>query len=103
MDFRFFPLLSFFYCALPILSLPVFLLTLAFRRLAVLQAIFVLAWLPVFVALNWRTCVDMGFCGSVAATVFRSLMFRFTLAFFATAFCSLAATAVGKKPGNRAE
>jgi hypothetical protein len=99
-DYRFFPVLSFLYCALPLLSFPVFLLALAFRKLVVLQAIFAVAWLPVFAALNWRTCAETGYCGSIAATVIRSLMFRFTLAFFAAAICSVAAAALRRRPGD---
>lgn len=91
-DFRPNPLLTFFYCILPILSLPTFFLALVFRRVAMVQAIFALAWLPVYTALNWRSCAALGLCGSIGATVLMTLKTRMMMAYFASAVCLVVAT-----------
>jgi len=89
-DVHFNPLLSILYCALPILSLPVFLLTFVFRKLAALQPILAFAYLAVYSALNWRTCSSLGYCGSVASTVLMTLRSHSALAYFAVALLSIA-------------
>jgi hypothetical protein len=96
-DLRFNPTLSFLYCALAILSFPVFLFALAFRKLAALQPIFAIAYLAVYSALNWRTCASLGDCGSVPETVLLTLRTHSALAFFAVAICSLAALVMDNK------
>ena len=59
LDLRQNTLLSVAYCALPLLSLPPYLLALVARRLLLLQAVLVLAYIPVYSALNWRTCAEL--------------------------------------------
>ena len=65
LDLRQNTVLSAAYCALPLLSLPLYLLALGVRKLLPLQAVLVLAYIPVYSALNWRTCAELGYCGSV--------------------------------------
>ncbi len=96
-DVHFNAMLSILYCVLAILSLPVFLLALAFRKLIALQAILAIAYLAVYSALNWRTCAALGYCSSIASTVLATLKTRSALAFFAAAFLSIAATLVSRK------
>lgn len=100
-DVHFNPLLSILYCALPILSLPVFLLTFVFRKLAALQAILAFAYLAVYSALNWRTCSSLGDCGSVADTFLLTCRTHSVLAFFAAAIFSIAALVADKQTSFR--
>jgi len=90
-DFGENPALTILYCALPIVSLPVCFLALAFQRLAVVQAILAIAWLPVYTALNRRSCSALGVCGSIASTVLMTLTTRVMLEYLASAACLLAA------------
>lgn len=101
-DFRFSTILSILYCAPPILCLPVLLLMVAFRRLAAVQAILVLAWLPVYTALTWRNCTSVGICDSVASTVMQVLTTHVMLAYLASAVCVLAATVLRERKAGGA-
>lgn len=96
-DVHFNPVLSILYCALPILSLPLFLLAFVFRKLIALQAIFAVAYLGVYSALNWRTCASLDYCGSVASTVLMTLRAPSALSFFAVAILGFAATFLDRK------
>ncbi|MGA9063538.1 MAG: hypothetical protein WB341_17985 [Terracidiphilus sp.] len=100
-DFHQDTVLSIFYCALPLLSLPVFFLAIQWRKLIPLQAILAIAWLAVYSALNWRTCAALGYCGSVASTVLLTLRTHSVLAYFGMAICSLAAIALRHRPGTK--
>jgi hypothetical protein len=93
-DSHFNPVLSVLYCVLPILSFPLFLLGLLFRKLIPIQAILALAWLPVYSALNWRACASHGYCTSVAATVWMTFKTNPVLAFLGVALLSAAALAL---------
>jgi hypothetical protein len=97
-DFRFNPVLSILYCALPILSFPVFLLSLIVPRIAALQIVLAIAWLPVYSALNWRTCSSFGYCAGVASTVLATLVIPEVLAYFGAAICNVAASALRPPP-----
>lgn len=90
LDLRENTLLSVAYCALPLLSLPLFLLALVVRRLLPLQAILVLAYIPVYSALNWRTCAELGYCGSVASVVMLTITTTKVLLFWGVGLCSVA-------------
>jgi hypothetical protein len=94
MDLRQNAMLSFAYCALPLLSLPLYLLALAVRRLLPLQAVLLLAYIPVYSALNWRTCAALGYCGSVASVVLLTITTRKVLLFWGVALVSFAAFVV---------
>jgi len=89
-------MLSFAYCALPLLSLPLYLLALAVRKLLPLHAILLLAYIPVYSALNWRTCAELGYCGSIASVVFTTIATSKVLLFWGVALGSFAAWAVGR-------
>jgi len=91
LDLRQNTLLSVAYCALPLLSLPLYLLALAVRKLLPLQTVLVLAYIPVYSALNWRTCAELGYCGSVASVVFMTVATSKVLLFWGVALSSLAA------------
>lgn len=94
MDLRQNTLLSFAYCALPLLSLPLYLIALAVRRVLPLQAILLLAYIPIYSALNWRTCAELGYCGSVASVVLLTITTSKALLFWGVALASVAAWAV---------
>jgi len=100
MDLHFNPVLSSLYCALPILSLPVLLVSLIVPRLAALQIIFALSWVPIYSALNWRTCSSLGYCGSVASTVLATLVIPVVLGYFCAAVCNVAASALRRRPNS---
>jgi hypothetical protein len=97
MDLRQDTLLSIAYCALPLLSLPLFLLGLVVRRLLPLQTILVLAYIPVYSALNWRTCAELGYCGSVASVVLVTITTTKVLLFFGVGLSSLGAFVVERR------
>jgi hypothetical protein len=88
-DPRFNPLLSTLYYALPLASFPVFLVGLAWRRVAIVQVILALAYLPVCVMLGWRQCSSLGYCTTVAAVTFVNMQSRPVLAFLGTAIASV--------------
>jgi hypothetical protein len=99
LDLRQNTLLSVAYCALPLLSLPLYLLALAARRLLLLQALLVLAYIPVYSALNWRTCAELGYCGSVASVVLMTIESSKVLLFWGVALSSAAAFVVERSDG----
>ena len=103
LDLRQNTLLSVAYCALPLLSLPLYLLALVARRLLLLQALLVLAYIPVYSALNWRTCAELGYCGSVASVVLMTIATPKVLLFWGVALSSLAAFIVERSASPVAE
>ena len=92
--------LSVAYCALPLLSLPLYLLALAMRKLLLLQTVLVLAYIPVYSALNWRTCAELGYCGSVASVVLMTIATSKVLLFWGVALSSAAAFIVEWSGGS---
>jgi hypothetical protein len=99
LDLRQNTLLSVAYCALPLLSLPLYLLALVARRLLMLQALLVLAYTPVYSALNWRTCAELGYCGSVASVVLMTIATSKVLLFWGVALSGAAAFVVERSGG----
>lgn len=97
LDIRQNTLLSVAYGALPLLSFPFFLLALVVRRLLPLQAILVLSYIPVYSALNWRTCAELGYCGSIASVVLMTVTTTKVLLFWGVALSSLAAWVVERR------
>ncbi len=94
MDLRQNTFLSVVYCGLPLLSLPLYLLARAVRKLLPLQAILVLVYIPVYSALNWRTCAELGYCGSVWSVVLATITTSKVLLFWGVALSTLAAFVV---------
>jgi hypothetical protein len=101
-DLRQNTLLPFAYCVLPLLSLPVYLLTLGVRKLLPLQAVLVLAYIPVYSALNWRSCAELGYCGSVASVVLTTITTSKVMLYWGVALCSLAAFVVERRGSHDA-
>jgi len=97
-DFRQNPVLTGAYCVLPLLCFPVFLLMRPARRAALLLALLACAFWAVYSVLSWRTCSELGYCDSVASTVFLTLKTRMVLAFFAIAAISFIADAIDARP-----
>ena len=87
------------YCFLPMLSLPVFLLSF-WRHRASVAAHFAtaFAYLLSYSMLNWRTCAEMGYCGTVTSTVVETLETKPILAAFVVVLCVLLANLVGTRP-----
>jgi len=96
-DTRFSPVLSVLFCALPLLSFPVFLVGFLMRRAAWGQLVLAIVYLAVYAALNWRTCAAMSGCAGVASIVFLTLKTKSVLAFFGTAIVSVAALVLREK------
>ena len=80
-DFRLNTVLTTTYCLLPILCFPMFFFLRRARRAALLF-VFACAFWAAFSALNWRTCAELAYCGSVASTVLNTLTTKGVLAFF---------------------
>ena len=100
-DFRFGTVLSGLYCALPILSFPSYLLTLTFRRLAPIQVVLAAAFVPVYYALIWRTCSELGTCGNALAVILITLETPRVLAYCGVAICSFAALVLDNRAALR--
>ena len=94
MDLRQNTVLSVVYCGLPLLSPPLYLLALAVRKLLPLQAILLVAYISVYSALNWRTCAELGYCGSIASVVLTTITTPKVLLFLGVALSSVAAFVV---------
>jgi hypothetical protein len=100
-DFRLSTSLSVLYCALPILSFPIYLLALTFRRLAPIQAVLAIVFVFVYAALNERPCSELEYCGNHLAVVLMTLETPRVLAYFGVAICSLAAFVLDHRPVSR--
>jgi hypothetical protein len=88
-DFRLDTALTATYSILPILCFPAFILLRRTRR-TLLLLIFACVFWAAFSALSWRTCSELGYCGSVASTVFETFATTRVLAFFGIAAVALA-------------
>jgi len=84
-DLRQNPLLSFLYCAFPILAFPLFVGVRKARIPAWSMATMACAYLMVYSMMNWRTCSAQGFCGSIVETVLLTLNTPPMLAFVVAA------------------
>ena len=93
-DLRQDTMLSLCYCCLPVLCFPVFLLVKPPRRAAVVLSLMALTYLGAFSVLNWRTCSELGYCQSVAATIFQTLSTNRVLAYFSVVILMLLAQLV---------
>ena len=96
-DFRQNTVLTILFCLLPFLCFPVFMLVGPARRSIVLQSVIDPAYLAVYSMLDWRTCAELGYCGSAISTVLETLRTPQVLACFAAALFSLAALLVDRK------
>jgi hypothetical protein len=86
------------FCALPMLSFPVFLLSFkSLRWSASLHWILAAAYLAVYTALDWRTCSDSGYCHGFMRTVLQTFTARPVEAVFAVALFNLAALILRRK------
>jgi hypothetical protein len=86
------------YCALPLLSFPVFLLSFKSLRWSVaMHWILAVAYLTVYSALDWQTCSDAGYCQGVTQTVLKTATARPVEAAFAVAVFNSAALLMRRK------
>ena len=88
-DFRFDPLVTYLYCLCPGLMFFAFLFVRPLRMKAALLWLFAVGYLLTASILNWRTCAELGYCGTVATTVIQTLKTKPVLAAFAVALLSL--------------
>jgi ABC-type uncharacterized transport system YnjBCD permease subunit len=80
------------FCALPIPSFPVFLLSFKSPQWSVaLHWMLAIGYLAVYSLLDWRTCAELGYCQGVTRTVLTTLTARPVEAVFAVAILNLAA------------
>ncbi|HLY40016.1 MAG TPA: hypothetical protein VKR52_02335 [Terracidiphilus sp.] len=79
------------YCLLPIPAFPVFMLVRPQRRSTVLLFALAIAYLIVFSVVNRRSCIELGYCGSFASTLFQTMFLRPVLIYFASAVLSFIA------------
>jgi hypothetical protein len=93
-DLRQDTVLGLVYCAMPVLCFPVFLLVRPTSRSTFLLSLMALTFLGTYSALNWRTCSELGYCGTVTATVMQTLSTNLVLAFFAVVILKLIALLV---------
>jgi hypothetical protein len=84
------------YCLLPLLCFPVFLFLRRTRRAAVL-AVMACVFLAAYSALSWRTCSELGYCGSTVSTVLQVLPTPPVLAFFAIAAIAFALSRIADR------
>jgi hypothetical protein len=98
LDFRRNTLVSALYCAFPVLSFFLFLFVKAAKPEAILHIVIACGYLTTFSMLNWRTCAEMGYCGTVTSTVVETLETKPILAAFVVVLCVLLANLVGTRP-----
>jgi hypothetical protein len=96
-DFRQDRLLTILFCLLPVLSFPAFLLVRPARRSVALQAVIAPAYLVVYSILDWRTCAELEYCGSVFSTFLETLRTPQVLACLGAAIASFAALVVDRR------
>jgi len=89
------------YCLLPTLCFPVFLLVRHARRAALVMGLLICGFVAAYSALSWRTCAELGYCGSVVSTVVLTLKTLPTLAFLAVAAISLVLSVLGDRVSRR--
>lgn len=93
-DLRQDTLLGCFYCGLPLLCFPVFILVRPQNRATFVLSLMALTYLGAYSALNWRTCSELGYCQSLLDTVMRTLNTDVVLAFFGVVILNLIAILV---------
>src|SRR5581483_12452702 len=81
-EFRTDTLVSVLYVVLPCLSLFIFFFARRARVQLALHIVIAVGYLSSFAFLNWRTCASIGYCTSVAATIFTTLASRPVVAAF---------------------
>jgi hypothetical protein len=84
-DLRANPFVTYLYCLFPGLTFFVFLLVRPLRTKAALLWLLAVGYLLTASILNWRTCAELGYCGTVASTVIETLRTKPVLAAFAVA------------------
>lgn len=96
-DIRADPVLTLLYCAFPGLSFFVFLFLGSRSVGVVIQVLLAVGYLTTASMLNWRTCAELGYCGTVWSTVFETLKTRPLLSAFAVAALSIVALLVNRR------
>lgn len=100
-EFRLNTLVSVLYCAIPIASFFIFLFVKAPKLEVALHAVIAVGYLSTYSILNWRTCAELGYCGTVASTVLETLRTKPVEAAFGVVIFCLATLFLGQRPQNR--
>jgi hypothetical protein len=102
-EFRTDTLISAIYCAFPFASFFVFLFIKAPKPELALHILIATGYWSAFSFLNWRTCAELGYCGTVASTVLMTLRTKPVLAAFAVLFFSIVAQRLDarRRPANQ--
>jgi hypothetical protein len=98
-DLRQDTVLTTMYCLMPILCFPAFLLLRRAHRVALL-AVFAFVFWGALSALSWRTCSELGYCGSIASTALLALTTPLVLVLFGI---TAIAFALGRIEARRSE
>jgi len=84
---------------LPALFFPVYILSRwRFRLAVILYWVLAVGYLAVYSVLDRRTCAEIGYCGSVAATVIETLATKPVEAAFAIALLNMIAWSLAEQP-----
>ena len=89
-DFRIDTLVSTLYCVFPVASFFIFLFVKAPKLEIALHAVVAIGYLTTFSILNWRTCAELGYCKTVASTLFETFSTKPVLAAFVVVALSAA-------------
>jgi hypothetical protein len=90
--------LIFFFCFLPALSFPVFVLSMRWPKISnAAQWVIAAAYLAVYSQLDWRTCAEAGYCDGVARNILLTLRTRPVEASIAVAALTIAALLMREK------
>jgi hypothetical protein len=100
-DFRPNPVQMILYCGLAILCFPLFVVVRLLRKRAWWIGVAACAFLAFYSVLNWRSCLAMETCGSVAGTVWMTLKTHPVLEYFGSTIASYAATILRENPPAR--
>jgi hypothetical protein len=88
-DLRANPFVTYLYCIFPGLMLFIFLWVRPPRMKTAVLWLLAIGYLVTASILNWRTCAELGYCSTVAATVTETLRTKPVLAAFGVAALSL--------------
>jgi uncharacterized membrane protein len=91
LDLRSDTLVSSLYCFFPFTSFFIFLWIKAPKLKALLLAAVAIGYLAAYSVLNWRTCDSVGYCTSVAATIWETFCTKSILAAFSAVILTVVA------------
>jgi hypothetical protein len=100
-DIRANSVLTALYCLFPSLSFPVFVFVKKPRLEVLLQAGLAIGYVTTYSMLNWRTCSELAYCGTMTLTVLETTRIRSVVAAFGVVVCNVAALTLSVRSPNR--